>query len=113
MRNQDGNFTLTAPVLLRSPNLRATTASDSKPSDVLLGCLAHQIFGRKCRSGLLGGGSGCFCRPVGLRKLNSPEMRCRGYKFQSNALSFFCVVPEINDAALLVLLRERVGEYQQ
>lgn len=59
--------------------------------------------------------SGALLRgnPVGLRELDAPEPRRWAEEFDPNALALVGIVTEINDPALLFLLREGIRKDQQ
>src|SRR5579862_4970225 len=51
--------------------------------------------------------------PVRMREFDAPESRCGSEEFDAHALAFVRVVSEIDDAAFLLLLAERIREDEQ
>jgi hypothetical protein len=51
--------------------------------------------------------------PVRVREFHAPESRRRSEEFDAHALAFVRVVAEIDDAAFLLLLAERIREDEQ
>jgi hypothetical protein len=51
--------------------------------------------------------------PVWVRQFDAPEPRRRAEEFDPNALAFVGIVTEVDDPALLLLLREGIGKHQQ
>lgn len=50
--------------------------------------------------------------PIGLREFDAPESRRRGEKFDAYALALVGIVAQIHNATFLLVLRERIGKYE-